>query len=329
MKAQLKTQLAQSFAALGGVRLLHLLRPARLRQQSLHIFTYHRVNDHDDPFFEATPSKQFREQMAHLARYYTVLPLSAAIAQMQVGTLSGKTIAITFDDGYLDNYEVAFPILREFNLPATIFLTTGLISTGEMAWFDRTAQALRSADPVELSLPLRSRQGESDFRMADLQQRLDTLHRLLAIMKVLPEVRRLAILESLERLPGVSPRQADMMQWEQIREMADAGIEFGAHTVSHPILSRLTIERQREEIVCSKRAIENSLSRPVSGFAYPNGRPEDYNDDSLALLKEAGYQWAVTTSRGANHRDNDPFLLKRGQPWEQDMAAFAIQMWRM
>jgi len=108
--------------------------------------------------------------------------------------------------------------------------------------------------------------------------------------------------------------------------MRSGGISFGSHTVTHPILSREDPARAWEELTASTRVIEDRLGTAVDLFAYPNGRPEDYTDEAIGMLKRAGYRAAVTTSFGVNEAQDDPYRLRRGTPWEPDAGRFALKL---
>ena len=306
----------------GGKRLSIRARDSR----NLQILIYHRVNDDGDLFFPGMPRRVFEQQMRYLAGRCHVLRLDEAVNRMRERGLPDNAVAITFDDGYRDNYTHAFPILKSFNLPATIFLATGALEGGEVLWHDRVFSAFRNTQvemlpkfgEIPASLPCRS-----------------PVERLQAQGEVLKFLWRCDAdalrewVQTLENLLSVSyrrPANELMLNWEEITTMAEAGIQFGAHTVSHPILSRLSVERARNEIVGSKLAIEKHLHQEVSAFAYPNGTSADYSQATKALAKEAGYLFAVTTEFGANDSDTDRYELRRATPWGGNLQAFALRL---
>jgi peptidoglycan/xylan/chitin deacetylase (PgdA/CDA1 family) len=118
-----------------------------------------------------------------------------------------------------------------------------------------------------------------------------------------------------------------MLRWEQIAEMHAAGIEFGAHTVTHPILSTLSTEDARSEIAESKRVIEERLQSPARHFAYPNGTAQDFDVTTQALVVRAGFSSAVSTVFGVNTAATNRYALLRGGPWEEDAAVFGVKLW--
>jgi peptidoglycan/xylan/chitin deacetylase (PgdA/CDA1 family) len=117
-----------------------------------------------------------------------------------------------------------------------------------------------------------------------------------------------------------------MLTWEEVRSMANQGVTFGGHTVSHPILSRLFPEKARDEIVGSKKSIESKTGTEATLFAYPNGKKSDYSPQVMALVKEAGFRGAVTTEFGCNGLSTNALELYRMRPWEGDLETFALRL---
>jgi peptidoglycan/xylan/chitin deacetylase (PgdA/CDA1 family) len=295
----------------------------RRREPSFQILSYHRVNDEGAHFFPGVPVQQFRQQMEALARHTTVLPLGELVERMFAADLPPRSVAITFDDGYRDNYECAYPVLRALRLPATIFLTTGPLDTGEPLWHDRVFDAFEHAGDTSLTLKGRS------FPMAPIAARHAALRHVLTHLRSLdPEERNRTIRGIEDQVGSKAPedRARRMLTWEQVREMAAGGITFGAHTVSHPILTRVGLEEATAEIRDSKAAIERELGRPVDQFAYPNGTRADFNDAILRILRDQGFRCAVTTLWGINDTACDPFELKRVGLWDTEPDLIPLRL---
>lgn len=296
---------------------------ARRRDPFL-VLIYHRVHAAESRFsIERTTPESFRGQMAHLARDYNVLPLDEIVRRLGAEEpLPPRAIAVTFDDGYEDNYTEAFPILRDLGLPATVFLTTGCIGTGDSLWFDRVLRAFERSPRERVPLPGGAM--SEDLR-DDARREHEAIRALYALMR-LPNQERLAavdrLVEDLGGNDGIPP--ARMLNWDQVREMARGGITFGAHTVTHPILTRLGLADAEAEIVDSKRKIEAEVGRPVDLFAYPVGRRSDYAPEVIRIVTEAGFRAALTTTSGANARGDDLLLLRRVKPLGDDVPSFAL-----
>ena len=294
-------------------------------RESCLILIYHRVHREARPFsIETTSPEAFRGQMEHVARNFHVLPLGEMVRRLGSGEpIPRRSIAITFDDGYEDNYTEAYPILRELGLPATIFLTTGCIGTGTSPWFDRVLRAFENTTRDRVELP----GGEEAAGLSDPARRgREAIRALYALMR-LPHAEHV---EAVSRLVadlldgGTPPTPTAMLDWDQVRIMAAGGITFGAHTVSHAILSRMPIEEAEREILESKRRIEEETGTAVDLFAYPVGRRSDYSPEVVARLPGAGFRAAVTTTPGANGPGDDPFLLRRIKPLGEDVPSFAL-----
>jgi peptidoglycan/xylan/chitin deacetylase (PgdA/CDA1 family) len=288
------------------------------------ILTYHRVNDEGDPFFPALPTPVFERHMAHVARHYRVLTVEALVERMRRSDVPRNALAITFDDGYRDNLTHAAPILARHGLPATVFLATGLIGNGEVSWFDRLAMAVKLTTVPALPAPWGER-----LDLATTPARLRTLERAQAALKAMPDDERSAALESLvEGLGGVDPRgfKSLMLSWDDVQALAGMGFAIGSHTVSHPVLSRLSRERAWAEILGSRTMIEAACGMTPKAFAYPNGRTEDYTTSVARMVEEAGFTCAVTTRFGVNTAATSPWELHRGGPGEHDVPTFAVKL---
>lgn len=291
------------------------------------ILIYHRVRPGPAPFaIDAIPPERFRSQMEHLARAYRVLPLDEIRRRAEEGSLPARCAAVTFDDGYADNHEHALPILRSLGVPATVFVVTGCVGTGVVPWHDRVLRAFERTTRREAAIPGVERPEPLPTEAA----RRSAAFRTLARLKPLPEADRLAAVAAVASALDVPDAVADdrglMLDWDRLRAMKRGGFAVGSHTVTHPILSRQPADRVWFELTESKRAIEAELGDPVTLFAYPNGRPEDYTAETVALLGRAGYRVAVTTSHGANEAADDPLRWRRGTPWEPDPARFALKL---
>jgi peptidoglycan/xylan/chitin deacetylase (PgdA/CDA1 family)/CelD/BcsL family acetyltransferase involved in cellulose biosynthesis len=297
----------------------------RRSEPAARILYYHRVNDERDPFFPAISTKLFEQEMQFVARHYQVVCLGELLERLEGGSPE-PVVAITFDDGYQDNYHNAFPILQRYGLPATIFLATGTMDSSEPLWFEQLAQALKTTArefvDLEIDLPRR-------FWTRTPEERLKSNGQIFASLRRLPESQRRQWLAQILRqlaAPDDSGRRGKMLTWQQIRLMKEHGIHFGGHTVSHPFLSRLTEEQGMWEVSECKRRIEEEIQAAVDYFAYPNGREEDFTDWNKAVLRNAGYRAALTTIWGMNYQSTDRMELRRGQPWEESPELFACKL---
>ncbi|MBI1893840.1 MAG: polysaccharide deacetylase family protein [Candidatus Rokubacteria bacterium] len=294
------------------------------RYPAFPILVYHRVDDNRDPFFPSVPTEVFERQMRFVARTYRVLILEELVERMRSGGLPRNALAITFDDGYRDVLTHVAPILTKYRAPASVFLATGFIGTAEVPWFDRLAMAFKLTKATFIATPwgeTMSLASDGD-RVRGLQRTLDALKRLQD-----EELRRTVdgLLESL----GVTEQRnfkGLMLGWDDVHALMGLGFAIGAHTVNHPILSRVSLERVRSEIEGSRAMIESACGHRPRAFAYPNGQSGDYTAAVVRLVREAGFTCAVSARFGINTRRTSPWELRRGQPWEHDVPTFALKL---
>jgi peptidoglycan/xylan/chitin deacetylase (PgdA/CDA1 family) len=293
------------------------------REPRFPILSYHRVNDERDPFFPSLPTEVFERQMAFVADTYVVLPLEELVERMDRDRVPRNALAITFDDGFRDNLTHAAPVLARYGLPATVFLATGVIGTGEALWFDRLALAFKLTRVGVYHAPWGS--GE---RLGTVEERLAGLGRTLRHLKSVPDEERRRGVEAVLGALGVREAGAFkslMLSWDDVHALTGLGVAIGAHTVSHPILARLDPEGARAEIEGSRDMIAAACGRRPRAFAYPNGRPEDCGG-AARIVREAGFSCAVTTVFGVNTARSSPYELRRGGPWEPELPTFALKL---
>lgn len=293
----------------------------------LSILVLHRVLPQPDPMFgETVDARRFDQLCGWLARLFNVLPLPQAASRLAEGSLPARAAAITFDDGYADNHDVALPILQRHGLSATFYVSTGFLGDGVM-WNDMIIESVRrtSRGSIDLSDQVPGLHGP--LPLGDWSQRRQACERLIGACKYLPfDRRRAAVAEIVQRCGGGLPTDL-MMSPEQVRALHAAGMQIGAHTESHPILLKLDPAEQRREMAGSKRYLENLLDERVASFAYPNGRPgEDFDATTVGLAREVGFELAVTTAHGAAARGTDLMQLPRFTPWDRTPIRFGLRM---
>lgn len=326
-----KLGLTKLVTKLGGYLIIRKRPPfyhVRLKEDdSFSILMYHRVNSNNSQFtIHSVPTFAFEKQMKYISGIFNILSLDEILDRFKKKRrLPKRCMAITFDDGYEDNYTNAFPLLRKYQIPATIFLTVGCIENRTKLWFDRVLYAFEKTEKQYLKLP----ESERVFYFPNLHEKHKTAIQVLEILKKLSGAARLKKIKKVYSALCVEEPDAysnQMLNWEQISEMATSGISIGSHTMTHPILSKVHPEEAKREIIASKEIIETRINQPVKLFAYPNGRLSDFNEGVIELLKKAGYQAAVTTSYGLNSSKNDPYRWKRVLTWEHDLHLFALSL---
>jgi len=302
-------------------RLFSILTPSQAKAR-LSILIFHRVLPEPDPIYpDEIHVRRFYEVCGWLKSWFNILPLDAAIAHLKEGTLPARAACITFDDGYADNHDVALPILQRHGLPATFFIATGFLDGGRM-WNDTVIESVRHTMATTLDLGELGR-----FAVGTPAEKAAAIGAIIGKIKYLPVAERLDAAQRIASAAHVNPPNNLMMTSLQVKAMRQAGMQIGAHTVSHPILARLSNELARAEIKGSKDFLEHLLGERVGLFAYPNGKPgEDYVPASVDVVRSLGFDAAVSTQWGAFRAGDDPFQIKRFTPWDQTRLRFGARL---
>ncbi len=294
-----------------------------LSRNKLLILSYHRVLPDPDPLRPAqTHLRSFEAQLAALQRGFNVLPLTVAVEQMREGRLPPRAVAITFDDGYKDNVTIAMPALRRRGLSATFFIATGYLNG--LMWNDTIIESVRAASGDTLDL---GGLGMGTLPIGSVTDKRRTIAAIIEQLKYREPDDRL---QATARVRAIACEALDlslMMSPEDLCTLLNAGMELGAHTVTHPILSNVSVEDARREILESMHALESITGTPVTSFAYPNGRPDqDYGREHVRLLSEAGIQFAVSTAPGLADQRSDPLQLPRLAAWGDNGIRFMLRL---
>jgi peptidoglycan/xylan/chitin deacetylase (PgdA/CDA1 family) len=293
-------------------------------RQGLSILIYHRVLPQKDPLLpDEVDRVEFASHLELLRSRFNVLPLLDATRLMREGRLPPRAACITFDDGYADNAEVALPVLLQHGLHATFFVASGFLNGGRM-WNDTVIETVRMAEGESLDA---TSLGLGRHALGTVQDRRNAICALIGQLKYRDMDERLELVQQLAALTGRKLRDDLMMNTEQLRKLHAAGMHIGAHTVHHPILARVPVERARSEIEAGKQALESMLGAPVYLFAYPNGKPgTDYGADHVDIVRELGFEAAVSTASGAARRKQDFFQLPRFTPWDRSAFRFVMRL---
>jgi peptidoglycan/xylan/chitin deacetylase (PgdA/CDA1 family) len=239
-----------------------------------------------------------KEQLAWLARHFQILTINEILDRARQGTLPGKTAFIAFHDGYRGNYETAFPLLKALGIQADFFIPTAFIGTQRRFWVDVMDSALIHTRQESFSLPEAGEGGEV-YPLQGEMERLATAHRLRNRLKSLsrsefePAFKRL--LNALgwgepSEVPSLGEHSA-CLDWDQVRELSNAGMGIGSHTHRHMICATQNREVVQEEMTTSKKLIEQETGQPCRNFCYPNGRfPSSGNETTDSIAREVGYQ---------------------------------------
>ncbi|MGE5248942.1 MAG: polysaccharide deacetylase family protein [Bacteroidota bacterium] len=291
-----------------------------LWSRSLSVVNYHRIDDASRPGFDSfkpnvsADPEAFSQQLAYLRKWFNVIPVERLVEWLDgVTPLPPRAALITFDDGYLDNYTHAYPILRQHNLPALIFLTTGHIGTDRPFYWDLAAYCFYHTGRERVRFP-----SGTERQWADANEREQVCKTWIEAMKVLPEAEKTGWVQRLPQeldvaIPAGYFRRL-MLDWDLVREMGEGGIAFGGHTLTHPILTRIPPGQAELEIRGSKERIHAELGRPPLGFAYPNGMQADLNREVEQIVAGAGYRTAFTLMNGPagwSEIRREPYRIRR------------------
>jgi peptidoglycan/xylan/chitin deacetylase (PgdA/CDA1 family) len=297
-----------------------LWRPvARLLPKGLVVLNYHRIRADrpaepcllDEGVFGPTQSV-FERQVKWLKSNFEVLSESELLDVCGAPEFRGRYAAITFDDGYRDNYDLAFPVLKAHAAPAIFFIVPEFIDERRIGWWDQIAYLVKLSDKpaIELrgeTIPLGERKAAA----------ICTLH---GWMKLKPAAETAGLIEDLEKacgvpLPDFDLRDRQVMTWEQIREVAAEGVTIGSHTQTHRVLAQLPEEDQRWELAESRAALEAKLARPVRTLAYPVGGYKNFTAVTMRIARDCGYRGAFSFHTGINRPgDGNPYNLRRIAP---------------
>lgn len=300
---------------------LYCLLSWLLRRRGLTVLTYHRVSrlpDLDDSL--KVSANALDHQMRFLRDNYSVLsPTDVSNVIRSRGKFPAKSCLVTFDDGWKDNFDHAFPILKKYDIPALIFLSTGLIGTSRVFWHEQISEVLAQIPngkkvglleglAKRFSRPLIDRVVE--VVLADDSRKGVLIHELVIALKRFDVEHNEALAAALRQTFEVNLRESDhaMLSWDEIAEMAQNGIHFGSHTVSHELLDRLSDDQAQNELVESKRCIEEKVGCPVEFLSYPNG---NFTQKTIELAQGAGYVGAFTCVGGKNVDSLSPYELRR------------------
>jgi len=323
-----RPRLARALRRAGVLPLLGRLRAAL--RDDVRILAYHRVMEAVDPDgFRFDPElisasrDQFRDQLSIVARRYSPMRFDELVRCLEHGRrLPKRAVLITFDDGYDDNYRIAYPLLRDAGLSAMFFVSTGHLDSGRPYAYDWLVYMLCVTTEARVVAP------ELDIDWAlpsDLASRRALAARFLDRIKTLPAVEQQALIERLQRdwsLPAeAGHRDCTPMTWAQAREMHAGGMEFGSHGVHHRMLAKLPPAEMRAELEESKRAIERELGAEAIAISYPVGGNDAYDAAVMGAARELGYRLACSYLAGPEALHPASRYELRRIPVEREMSA--------
>ena len=282
------------------------------KRGKLVVFCYHQVLEEKDPLRLSEPSiEEFKAYIDRIGAWFNVLSLPDAVSAMQDGKLPPRAACITFDDGYLNNHSLAAPALEERGLTATFFITSGAVEQGVM-WNDLIIDGVGACHGE----PKMEALGEFTPSLPDAVTPRKIAHAIIDNIKYLPLEQRWSIAERFYRENAGPELPRKMMDASHVADLAARGFDVGAHTVSHPILTKLDSSDSRREIEESVRWVAKVTGKSPQSFAYPNGRPNiDFQSEHVSQAEAAGCSVAVTTEWAISAGDVNAFRVPRVGPW--------------
>ncbi len=267
----------------------------------------------------------FEKEVIFLKKYFDIVSLSEVVDTLKEEKVFLKpTIVITVDDGFKDNFDLLFPVLEKHNISVTIFLSTGVINTNKRLWVNRLDQMIGQAKGGELNL--NNLFNNQRFTLQSVDEKREAYKQIVGALKDVKIEQRDESLKDIEKQLG-SPNENKplMLSWDEIKLMNESLVEFGAHTVNHPILTSVSLSEAQQEIFDSKLEIEKHLKKEVKHFAFPNGRPQDFSEELRDYCKEIGFQSVSSCDFGVNIKKVDNFNLKRvGSEVPMSLYAFNV-----
>jgi glycosyltransferase involved in cell wall biosynthesis/peptidoglycan/xylan/chitin deacetylase (PgdA/CDA1 family) len=292
------------------------------------IFIYHRVSDLDrDPHRLAVHPSRFEDQIRYLKNKFAVISLQELLTRISHRQPVKNCVVITFDDGYSDNLYLAKSILEKYSIPATFFITVGMIGSSRELWWDELERIFLSKNITfkPLQIYIDKREHYWDVRSREVARVV--FWEIYKLIKNLPHFKREQILcelfnwRGLERDNGRETHR--MLNREEILDMSDGElIEIGCHSLTHPVLSNESVKRKWAEIKESKLILEQCIKRKVRSFSYPFGLRREIDEDTIGVVKESGYLCALSNIQGNIDGKNDPYILPRRLVRDWDISEF-------
>ena len=329
------TRLISRLCVAGGLADFSERRRSRRGKPVVTILAYHRIcppdrgpEGLDRRVVSASPAG-FEWQMRYLRSRYEVLSFDELIERgRSARPIPPNAAIVSFDDGYRDNFELAYPILLRHALPATIFLTTGFVGSAQRLWWDELHETIAGCGRGRVDIP-----GIGKVDLGSRRQRRRVTETLRNRWKTIPDGELRERLHTIAHLRGggapASCGERVSLSWDEVREMSEHRVCFGAHTHTHPILTRVTAAAADREIGVSKTILERELGRPARFFAYPNGERGDFDPGTRELLVRHGFEAAVTLVPGSNplsEPGTDLFELRRHFVGADDRMVFVAKL---
>lgn len=298
---------------------------------ALRVLCYHRIDEPEHrPYLapnvlSATPG-EFNKQIRFIGRNYNVIPVEQVIAAIERGQrLPPRAVLLTFDDGYRDFMETAWPTLKSMALPAVLFVSTSFLdNTAQPYWWDALYQIVTGAKGREIAVD-----GLGALQLTGEPSKQEAYHRLRRHLTGLGIAERASCLAALQKSTGIAPRRGDsVLNWDDVQAMSAEGLAVAPHTHTHAIMTRLTVADMASESKISRAQLRQHLGKDYPVFCYPNGRPGTFNLTTRRVLQDNGYVGAFTSLWGVTILgQTHPLEMRRisvGRPLTLDQLRYQL-----
>lgn len=295
---------------------------APIRRPAVVVLMYHRIKTEDVPF-KGLDRGAFREQMRWLRRNCEVIGPEEYRDHLRKPSRGRPAVLVTFDDGYRDYHDNAYPILQELRIPAVVFLATSFIGSNRMIWTDEVSTAIMRSPRPDIEFPWAPGKRHA---LGDTPSRIAATRAAKLYLKGIADTERKRLQEELFARLAFDPENngfgRQMLSWDEVR-LTREFTRYGAHTHTHSVLSRLTETEADEEVRKSSERIQEELGEDPRCFAYPNGRAEDFTRRTCESLQRYGFELGFTTIEGLNGPGTDPFAIRRQPAGAAALGDFA------
>lgn len=295
-------------------RLKLLIRKALTSKRICRVLIYHRVIDlSDDPQQMAVSIKLFDKHLQYLKKNFQIISLQELVSDLKSRIVRKKSLVITFDDGYFDNYVNALPLLEKYEIPATIFVSSDYVNTDKLFWWDELEQIILRGKSIEDSLTLKINASECSWTEIS-ENKLNVFNEVHKLLKSSSEEQRLIAMASLREqfdTNSIVTEYRALTKAELLRLSNSPLIEIGAHTATHCVLSNETRERQMHELVESKKALEQIIKKEIFSFSYPFGSENDISIFTPQFVESAGFNCAVANIQNFTDKHSELYKIPR------------------
>jgi len=314
------------------------------------VLMYHKIgNPASDPWELSVSQENFESHLQVLKNSYNVVSTDELISQIQQNKIKNKSVAITFDDGLLNNYELARPLLQKYQIPATFFITDSNIGKNKLFWWDELEEIVLHTEELPKKFDLEILGNRVEFNLNDEailtpalrlknknliaykpnSKRAELYYHLWEICSPCKAQDQQKIIAQIKDWAGteIANGMDVCMTWKQVEDLSQSALfTIGGHTHNHPSLYDHDAEYQQQEILGNKKLLESKLGININSFAYPSGR---YDDSTLKVIKGSGFKGAFTTRLGTVRNKSDVTQINRYQvcDWEKDKFNKEINNW--